>query len=451
MTKKYDLIIVGAGPSGLLAAKAAGLAGLSVVLLERKTDITRLDRMCGQTLVSVNDYYFDDLVYYNQQRKQIGFVKNGFSFAYDGPVQNCNAWHIYSPCGNRMPFGLPEETRKKGDSGIVGLAYDKEILLRCLLKEVQDAGVEVCTGIDVTGVESVKDGVKVSGSGKTFEGSYLIAADGTNSRIAQICGFNAGRTFYSYLLSRGWHMAHLSLPDPDVLISSITYKTAAPGFMFIFPRPYKDQWTVAFLALDPRADLEKVTRSFMHDSPFFSAWFKNAEQLRPFASAQYIFSPVLEPYKDRVLLAGDTGACQELENTGAMISGWKAGGAIAAAVREDAIGIASRGIADYVQWWKATYIEKCPHEAYIMNFALPYVLDTEDDLNYLFSLVKEPLAPCWNPYAAIAHIGQLMQKLLPTIQKERPAMMQKLAKMSQPMAEVLAEATKGCEPRMELK
>ena len=158
-----------------------------------------------------------------------------------------------------------------------------------------------------------------------------------------------------------------------------------------------------------------------------------------------------EPYRGRVLLAGDTGACQELENTGAMISGWKAGSAIAAAVREDRIGIASRGIADYVQWWKATYIEKCPHEAYLMNFALPYVLDTEEDLNYLFSLIKEPLPPCWNPYAAIGHIGQLMQGLIPTIQKDRPAMLQKLAKMSQPMSQVLAEATRGCAPRMELK
>ena len=451
MTQKYDLVIAGAGPSGLLAAKAAGLAGLRVALLERKSDIDRLDRMCGQTLVSMNDYYFDDLVYYNRRGKSIGFIKNGFSFAYDGPVQNCNAWHIYSPCGNRMPFGLPEQTRKHGDSGMVGLAYDKEMLLRCLLKEVQDAGVEVYAGIDVNGVESLNDRVKVSGSGKSFEGSYLIAADGTNSRIAKVCGFNEGRTFYSYLLCRGLHMRNLDLPDHDILLSGITYRTLAPGFMFIFPRPYEAEHSVAFLALDPRADLEKVEHFFTRESPFFSPWFKNAESTRQLASAQYIYSPVQEPYRGRVLLAGDTGACQELENTGAMISGWKAGSAIAAAVREDRIGIASRGIADYVQWWKATYIEKCPHEAYLMNFALPYVLDTEEELNYLFSLIKEPLPPCWNPYAAIGHIGQLMQGLIPTIQKERPAMLQKLAKMSQPMSQVLAEATRGCAPRMELK
>ncbi|MEI6125279.1 MAG: FAD-dependent monooxygenase [Pseudomonadota bacterium] len=451
MTKKYDLIVVGAGPSGLLAAKAAGLAGFRVALIERKTDIRRLDRMCGQTLVSANDYYFDDLVHYNRQGKSIGFLKNGFSFAYDGPVKNLNGWNVYSPNGNCMPFGTPAETRKKGDWGPVGFAYDKEILFACLLGEARDAGVEVVTGIDITAVETMQAGVRVSGGGQTFEAAYLIAADGTNSRIARLLGFNEGRTFYSYLLSTGWNMRGLKLPEQDILISGITYKTAAPGSMFIFPRPYANEHMVVFLALEPAVDLKDVARAFMHESAFFAPWFRGAEQVRQLSSSQYIYAPVLDPYRNRVLLAGDTGACQELENTGAMISGWKAGNAVAAALKEDNTGIGSRAIAEYVQWWTATYIEKCSPDAYLMNFALPYVLDTEDDLNYLFSLVGEPLPPCWNPYAAIAHIGQLMQTLVPRIQKERPDIMMKLAKMSRPMTEVLAAATRACEPRMELK
>ncbi len=109
---KYDVIVVGAGPAGLLAARSAGRAGLKTVLVERKSDITRLDRMCGQTLVSANDYYFDDLVNYNKEGKRIGFLNNGFSFNYDGPVKNCMAWQIFSP-GEIVCLSLPEETAKE--------------------------------------------------------------------------------------------------------------------------------------------------------------------------------------------------------------------------------------------------------------------------------------------------------------------------------------------------
>ena len=451
MTKKYDVIIVGAGPSGLLAAKSAGLAGFSVALLERKTDITHLERVCGQTLVSVNDYYFDDVVHYNRSGNRIAFLKNGFSFPYDGPIKNCAAWHIFSPAGNRLPFGLPEETRKKGDFGAVGIAYDKEILFRCLLDEVKQAGVDVITGTDVTGVTPAAEGVTVSSSSRTFEGEYLIAADGCNSRIARMLGFNKGRTFYSYLLSKGWYMRNVKAPASDILISSITQKTIAPGLMFIFPRPYEEDLNVVFLTLDPRVNLDDVAAYFTKENHFFAQWFKGAERLKKSASAQYIYSPVLDPYRDRVLLAGDTGACQELENSGAMISGWKAGSAVAAALKENRVGLSSQAIPQYVQWWKSTYIEKCPHEAYLMNFALPYVMDKEEDLDYIFSLVKNPLPPCWNPYAAIVHMGRLIQSLVPTIQKERPDIMPKLASMSRPMTEILAATTAACKPLMELE
>jgi flavin-dependent dehydrogenase len=444
-------MVVGAGPAGLLAARSAGRAGLKTVLLERKSDITRLDRMCGQTLVSANDYYFNDLVNYNQAGKRIGFLNNGFSFNYDGPIKNCMAWQIFSPKGNRLPFGLPEETSKRGDNGAVGLAYDKEIMLSCLLKEVKESGVEVVEGIDVTSIEQSTDSVTVTGNDRSFAGSYVIAADGTNSRIARLAGFNKDRTFYCYLLSRGFRMQNLKLPADDILISSICFDTIAPGYMFIFPRPYAGEANVAFLTLDPRVDLSLVKDYFMKQNPYYAEWFKGAKVIKESASAQYVFEPVHDPYKNRILLAGDTGSCQELENTGAMISGWKAGNAVAAAVKEDAVGIGSQGISDYVKWWQEVYVNGYRHEDYIMNFALPYVIDQGADFDYICSLAKEPLPPCWNPYAATGHLGQFIQSIIPTIQKERPDIMPKLAKMSQPMLEVLKETTRACEPIKELE
>lgn len=443
---EYDVVIVGAGPAGLLAARQAGQAGLKTVLLERKTDMTHLDRMCGQTLVSANDYYFNDLVHYNKDGKRIVFLNNGFSFHYDGPIRNCMAWQIFSPCGNCLPFGLPEETAQKGDSGAVGLAYDKEILLSCLLKEVKEARVEVCEGVDVTSVDQKADSVTVSGNNRTFTGSYLIAADGTNSRIARLAGFNKDRTFYCYLLSQGFRMRGLKLPSDEMLISSICFDTIAPGYMFIFPRAYEGEANVAFLTLDPRVALSQVSDYFMKQNPFYAEWFKDSQMLARSGSAQYIYSPVPGPYSNRVLLAGDTCSCQELENTGAMISGWKAGNAIAAAVKEDSIGIAARGISDYVKWWQDVYVNGYRHEDYIMNFALPYVIDRGADFDYICSLAEAPLPPCWNPYAAISHLGQFMQGVMPQIQQERPELLPKLAKMSQRMDEVISETTKACEP-----
>ena len=56
MAKRYDVIVVGAGPAGLLAAKAAGENGLDVALLEKKPEPTRRTRSCGETIGSMNEY-----------------------------------------------------------------------------------------------------------------------------------------------------------------------------------------------------------------------------------------------------------------------------------------------------------------------------------------------------------------------------------------------------------
>ena len=44
--KDYDLIIIGAGPAGLMASVVAGSEGLRVLLVERKKDVPKVTRSC---------------------------------------------------------------------------------------------------------------------------------------------------------------------------------------------------------------------------------------------------------------------------------------------------------------------------------------------------------------------------------------------------------------------
>ena len=78
MTKQYDLVIIGGGPAGLMAAKVAGENGLKTALLERKTDITKIMRVDGGNINPVNEYIFEQTVTFNPQLSFMVFfpVKN---------------------------------------------------------------------------------------------------------------------------------------------------------------------------------------------------------------------------------------------------------------------------------------------------------------------------------------------------------------------------------------
>jgi digeranylgeranylglycerophospholipid reductase len=446
MAKKYDVIIVGAGPAGFLAAKAAGENGLEVALVERKTDVTALTRACGQTLVSMNEYYFGNLVRYNARDKRISFSSDGFSFKYDGPYQNLYNLRMYTPSGHNVDFGDYEEQKRKGDYGRVGLVFDKEILFQCLLEEVKARSVDVFPGINVDKVATTADGVKVEGSGQSFEGTYLIAADGVNSRIAKMTGFNKDRYYYCNFYGLSYYMSGVEPPDPpDMIVKTAAFLKEGESTLFVLSRPTEGEYNIMPITTNPKVDLEMALDYFMTKA-FCAPWFKKAKKLRVFSGVCNCYSPIIEPYKDRILVAGDVGSTQELEITGAMVSGWKAGQAAATAVQEENMGLETNGISQYVNWWKEAYINFYNHEDYLRGFVLPYILSTEEEMSYVYGLIQETLAACWNPYSGGKVAGPAMAKALPIIQRERPEIFQKLARKSLPIKELLAEVTEISKP-----
>ena len=150
MAKIYDVVIVGAGPAGLMAAKVAGENGLSVALLERKKNPTALQRSC-QTMVAIEDeYYFGERMYFDEKQRRIVFPVNNFSVPYEGPYKNFYSWHIYTPDGKHcINLGDYEQNRTGGSKKRLSAFYSKEELLRGLFRDVQECGVNVFTGLNV--------------------------------------------------------------------------------------------------------------------------------------------------------------------------------------------------------------------------------------------------------------------------------------------------------------
>ena len=443
MAKRYDVIVVGAGPAGFLAARAAGENGFEVALLEKRVDPTQLTRACGQTLVSMNEPYFGNIVGYNDRDKRMFFPSDGFSFKYDGPYQNLYCVHFYAPSGHRVEMGDLNEQRKKGDHGRIGLAFDKEILFRCLLEEVQACGVDVFPGINVQKVTTTADGVIAEGSGQSFEGRYLIAADGVNSRIAEVMGFNKDRYYYCNLYALHYYMSGVEPPDSNVIIIGNAYMKDGVASFFVFPRPTEGNHQFALITLNPRLDLEATANHVMTEA-FCAPWFKNAKTLKTSSAVCNCYTPIAEPYRNRVLIAGDVGSTQELEITGAMVSGWKAGQAISTAVQEENLGLEVTSISQYINWWKDTYINYYNHEVYMKGMARSYMLGTEEATNYFFGLINETLPAIWNPYSSPT--GKIMKRILPILQRERPDILQKLQRSALPFAEIIAEITKISKP-----
>ena len=418
MVKKYDLVIVGAGPAGAMAAKVAGENGLKTAILERKTNPAKITRGCANMFVA-EEGAFAEKMYYHKTKKKIIFPVNGFSVDYVGPTRNFYAWHFYAPDGKtRLEFGDYEENIKKGDKGRTSFVYDKGRLIEGLMREAEKNNVDVFTGVNAEAVEKTSAGVRVTGNGDAFEGAFVIAADGLNSRIANIMGFNKERKFYGAPPGVNYYLTGLSLPQPEAVTTPIFFKpnTPLPCFFWIIPSPHaEDEFWVAIRSLE---DFEYAIKESV-----FSGWFKGCKVTRVRSYIWTQWSPVSEPYKDNVLLVGDAPWYAESEITGALMCGWKAANAISVALRDKRPD--REGVLDYITWWQKSFPGYYDYRNMLMFLPLNLMFSAEE-LIYLYGLVQKPLLQTLNPFLIARLFKEAMEPMMSQIQREMPSAAEKL-------------------------
>ena len=173
MSAKFDLIVVGGGTSGLIAAKTAAENGLKVALLERKTHPAKIQRSCAQMFLLNMDSFYNEHMYFSREKKKWVFPVNNFSVNYSGNYRNFYACHFISPnAQDRIEIG-DYELNASGN-GTAAVVFDKGVLLDGLYEEGKTAGVHFYLERNVTYVSTAPGEVQIkTAEGDVLEGRFL--------------------------------------------------------------------------------------------------------------------------------------------------------------------------------------------------------------------------------------------------------------------------------------
>jgi len=439
MAKQYDVIVVGAGPAGAMAAKTAGENGLKVALIERKQHIGNIGRSCCMMLLVVNEYYFGDRMGLNLRDGRLNFPVNGFSVKLYGGYKDLYAYHIYSPNGHRVSLGNADHERTQQNPYRIALVHDKGALVEGLVNEAVQVGVDLYSGTNATDIRKKKNGVSVITDKDTLNTTFVIAADGNNSRIAANMGFNSSREFLGLFSVYGQTFTGVKGFDPNAF-SQIIYGMPDPAFIGISPLASQDGFHVVAIGLDPSLDLKKTMKRVTTKSAF-APWFKDAKVIAETAAAECLYTPIHNPYRDNVLLIGDACWTQEAENTGCLMGGWRAAHSITEALLEG--NTSTEGLRSYLDWWKRSYCDSYNYASYIKNFILSYIMTT-DDIDYFLGHFKKQFPGKLNAYTTFDVLGAELPQVLPKMAVERPTIIPKILAFNMAPVNVLfAELAKA--------
>jgi geranylgeranyl reductase family protein len=201
----YDLIIVGGGPSGASAGRAAGKKGLSTLLLE-KEDFPRYTP-CGGAISSYGlsclDFKLPDSVI----ERNISTVRVHFR--------------------DRFVEGIKE-------SNLV-LLISRKVFDNYLLDKARETGIEVHTGEKVLDCIEKEDCVEVKTTDNTYLGKFVLIAEGSCGTLKYRVRPRDKRTEYGLGLVS-------EIPDEDEAIRNrfpdtinIHFGIAQGGYGWIFP------------------------------------------------------------------------------------------------------------------------------------------------------------------------------------------------------------------------
>lgn len=217
MKEAYDVLVVGGGPGGALAAKAAAEQGLSVLLVEKRPAIGAPVR-CAE-----------------------GIGKEALAeFIEPDPkwiAADLDKAVLIGPDGTKFTIG------DNHSGGKVGYVLDRKVFDRELIWQAAEAGAEIQVHARASApimIDGKVSGAVIHQHGKTYEvrAKVVIAADGVESKFAKWAGINTTVPLAELETCAQYIVNDIDI-DERANLFYFSYTDAPWGYIWVFPKGHR--------------------------------------------------------------------------------------------------------------------------------------------------------------------------------------------------------------------
>lgn len=308
--ERYDVIVVGAGPSGSTAAWTAARLGLSVLLLEKRQEIGSPVRCAeGVAREALAGFLEPDPAWISARIERAQIVASA-----RGRVVQC--WQ---------------------GAGALGYVLERRVFDRALAEQAALAGAQVRPKTTVTGLLHVAGTVagvvaEWQGQKQEIEAGIVIAADGVESRVGNWAGLDTQLPLEDTMACAQYLLAGIDW-DPACLGFWIDDSIAPGAYAWVFPKGGGR----ANVGLGIQADLGDRTAlayldRFIEEEPSLS----RGSPVTLVAGNAPVALPCQRLVGDGLMLVGDAARQVDPLTGGGIINGMVAG-RLAAQVAADAL------------------------------------------------------------------------------------------------------------------